>query len=196
MTKHYALLIVLGLAAYSGHSDYISAQEVNYSDASMGFGPMGMTQGMAQNSPFLSPGAVSDHNHNHYPHYPRNNLHNFPPSRSSGYPGGAPLVVLPVPLPANGMAGLNSGSGFPGSYMPQGTPLHRFNGYVVCDPPDLAAETTAGANPKRVVKITTTRSLAAPSHSQPCPVYTVNGEIQRQKDYTTGTMPPMGNTTQ
>jgi hypothetical protein len=129
MTKHSALLIVLGLAVYSGHSGYISAQEVNYADANMGFGPVGMTQDMAQNSPFLAPGAAPAHNHS--PHYPGNN---FPPRHSSGYPGGAPLVVLPVPLPANGMSGLNSGSGFPGSYMPQGTPLHRFNGYIVCDP--------------------------------------------------------------
>ncbi|SCY26540.1 hypothetical protein SAMN05216420_10443 [Nitrosospira sp. Nl5] len=190
MTKHSALLIVLGLAAYSGHSGYISAQEVNYADANMGFGPVGMTQDMAQNSPFLSPGAAPAHGHS--PQYPGNS---FPPARSSGYPGG-PLVVLPVPLPANGMSGLNSGSGFPGSYMPQGTPLHRFNGYIVCDPPDLAAEATTGATPKRVVKITTTRSLSAPGHSQPCPVYTVNGEIQRQKDYTTGTTPPVPNALQ
>lgn len=162
-------------------------------DENMGFGPMGMTPDMARNSPFLSPGAIPDHSHS--PHYPRNNLNSFPHGRSSGYPGGTPLVVLPVPLPANGMSGLNSGQGFqyPGSYMPPGTPLHRFNGYIVCNPPDLAVEANSGANPKRVVKITTTRSLATPGHSQPCPVYTVNGEIQKQRDYTTRTTPPIRN---
>lgn len=106
-----------------------------------------------------------------------------------------PVVVVPMPLPANGMSRLNGiyGSQFPGSYLPRDTSLHRFNGYVVCDPPDIsgntAAGSVAGAPPRRLVKITSTRPLAAPGHSQPCPVYTINGEFQNQKNGFTATMP-------
>lgn len=194
MFKHSALLIVLGLA-YSGHSGNVAAQEASYMDMNTGSMPAGITpdmgRDMAQNSPFLSPGAIPSPNH-----YRQGHLPHLPHGRSSGYPPGVPLILLPMPLSMNGMSGSNSMSGahFPGSYIPQGTPLHRYNGYVVCDPPDLAG----GATPKRIVKITTTRSTGAPSHSQPCPVYTVNGEIQAQKGYTTTTTttPPVQNAPQ
>jgi hypothetical protein len=96
-----------------------------------------------------------------------------------------------------GGSGYNTMQGFqyPGSYMPRDTPLHKFNGYVACDPPDLAGETkaagaTAGTRVQRLVKITSTRSLAAPGHQQPCPVYTINGEIAKQQSHTTTTRPP------
>ena len=86
---------------------------------------------------------------------------------------------------------------FPGSYMPRETPLHRFNGYVVCDPPDLSEAVTpdkATSPPaRRLVKITSTRSLAAPESSQPCPVYTINGQPPKQKNYATTSLPPPPN---
>ena len=109
---------------------------------------------------------------------------------------GQPLVVVPVPLPNNSVPGFSSTYGlqYPGSYMPRDTPLHRFNGYVTCDPPDLSKETpagtTSGATAQRLIKITSTRSLAAPAQSQPCPVYTINGEIPKQKSYNTTTTVP------
>lgn len=193
MFKYFALLIVLGVT-YAGHSGNAAAQETGGMEMSMGPVPVGIAPGMGlgmdQNSPFLSPGTSLS------PSQYRQGLPHSSYGRASGHHGGTPLVVLPIPLPMNGMSGPNgmAGAQFPGSYMPQGTPLHRFNGYTVCDPPDL----TAGATPKRVVKVTTTRSLAAPGHSQPCPVYTVNGEIQTQKGYTTttATTPPVQNAPQ
>lgn len=110
---------------------------------------------------------------------------------SQGRPS-APLVVLPVPLPMERLGGASTnGTHYPGSYIPPDTPLHRFNGYVVCDPPhavSASAEThSAGAVPKlsqkpvspRLVKITSTRPLAAPEYRQPCPTYTIDGRIQR-----------------
>jgi hypothetical protein len=108
---------------------------------------------------------------------------------------GRPVVVLPMP-PMGGSSGYNNMHGFqyPGSYMPGDTPLHKFNGYVACDPPDLAGETaapgaTAAAPARRLVKITSTRSLAAPGYRQPCPVYTINGEMPKQQSYTITTRP-------
>lgn len=197
MLKHLALLIVLGFA-WSGYSSDTAAQEVNYRDVNMGSVPAGMLQGIGQDinpgtiqdSPFLFPATPNPN------HYPQNG---FPHGRSPGYLPGAPLVVLPVPSLMNGMSGFNSMSGFqfPGSYIPQGTPLHRYNGYAVCDPPDLAAGatagTTGGTTPQRIVKITSTRSPSAPSHPQPCPVYTINGEIQQPKNYTTTITPSIRN---
>lgn len=192
MFKYFALLIVLGVT-YAGHSVNAAAQEAGGMEMSMGSVPAGIVPGMglgtAQNSPFLSPGTILS------PH--RQGLPHSSYGRASGHHGGTPLVVLPMPLPMNGMSGPNGmpGAQFPGSYMPQGTPLHRFNGYTVCDPPDLAEGTT----PKRIVKITTTRTPASPGHSQPCPIYTVNGEIQPQKGYATTTTiitPPVQNAPQ
>ena len=40
-----------------------------------------------------------------------------------------------------------------------------------------------------MVKITTTRSLAAPGDTQPCPVYTIDGEVPKTKNYTTTSVP-------
>jgi hypothetical protein len=113
----------------------------------------------------------------------------------NGPPFGAPIVVLPVPLPAGGTSGSNNTYGFqyPGSYIPRDTPLHRFNGYIVCDPPNTVSGANGGTTSeptnapiaRRMVKITTTRPLAAPGSLQPCPIYTINGEIQKNNDYTT-----------
>lgn len=152
-------------------------------DANMGAFPAEMHQGMVQNSPFISPGTLPNHNP-----YTDNRV---PGGPTRGAQPGTPFILLPVP--ANSMSGINTpyGTQFPGSYMPGGTPLHRYNGYVVCDPPDLNKGTTTGAatgaTAQRIVKITTTRSPSAPGHQQPCPVYTVNGEIQQPKGYTTTT---------
>lgn len=105
-----------------------------------------------------------------------------------------PIVVLPIPL-ANGRQPPANPYGFhyPGSYIPRDTPLHRFNGYVVCNPPDTTGgtsgrrsreDTPAGRRMEKssksgLVKITTTRPLSAPDSLQPCPIYTINGQIQR-----------------
>lgn len=106
---------------------------------------------------------------------------------------GRPLLVLPVPPLVNGMFGFH----FPGSYMPRGTPLHGFNGYVVCNPPNLSREitleTAAGAPARRLAKITSTRSPSTPGYPGPCPVYTINGELPQQKSHSTITLPSTGN---
>jgi hypothetical protein len=179
MIRHPALLTALGLI-YSGYPGYIVAQDMNAMDANMGSVPMHMGHDMMQNSPFVSSGILPSHNPS-----PPNGI---PNSRSPGSRPGTPLMVLP--MPANSMSGINTPYGFqfPGSYMPSGTPLHRYNGYVVCDPPDLSKGTTKGATTgttaQRIVKITSTRSPSAPGYQQPCPVYTINGEIQQPKGYT------------
>ena len=183
MIRRLASLIVLGLAC-PGHLGYAAAQEANAMGANMGYIPGGMGHDMAQNSPFVSPGTLP--NHNPYPH------NSIPNSRLPGSTPGAPLVLLPVP--ANSMSGINTPYGlqFPGSYMPPGTPLHRFNGYTVCDPPAIAAG-------QRIVKITSTRSPSTPSAQQPCPIYTINGQIQQPKGYTsttTSTIPNAAGTRQ
>lgn len=104
---------------------------------------------------------------------------------------GRPVVILPMsPMPSmSPYPGAPSGLHGPGSYVPRETPLHRFNGYVVCDPPPHRAANTVATGPEagmqerpeRVVKITSTRSPAAPGYLQPCPIYTVNGEPPRQE---------------
>lgn len=185
MFKRLSTLFIFGLA-YLGPAP---AQELNEGHADVMSGP---AVEMMQDSPFVYPPAahnqfmpppgVSDHGH----HYNR-------PSHRG------PVVVLPMPLPMppmGGTAGLNGmyGYHYPGSYIPRDTPLHKFSGYVVCDPPNLAAEAAAGTTARaaqRVVKTTSTRSLAAPGHSQPCPVYTINGEFLMQKGNTTATAPPV-----
>ncbi|KIO48207.1 hypothetical protein [Nitrosospira sp. NpAV] len=179
MIRRLASLLVFGLVC-SGHSTHAAAQEVDTMVAPMGSIPGGMGHDMAQNSPFVSPGMLPSH--------PPNPHNNIPSNRLPGSTPGTPLVLLPVP--ASSMSGINTPYGyqFPGSYMPSGTSLHRYNGYVVCDPPDLnkgTATQTTGATGQRIVKITTTRSPTAPGHQQPCPVYTVNGEPQQPKGYTT-----------
>ena len=175
MTQQLTLLIILSLA-YSSYSGGIAAQKFHFT------GPnAALTPAEAGQSPFI----------------PLPGLHNLSgPSagRSVGPPLGA-VVVLPIPLPSGGLSGSNSTYGFqyPGSYMPGDTPLHRFNGYITCDPPNPINGTNGGATSgstgapiaRRVVKITTTRSLAAPGYSQSCPIYTINGEIQKNNGSTT-----------
>jgi hypothetical protein len=165
------MLAVLGLTGviYLGKA---AAQDLTAMDANMGPHSGGMHQGMMQNSPFVSSGILlnqSPYSHSLVPN-------DRPPASRPG----APLVLLPVP--ANSMSGINTPYGlqFPGSYMPSGTPLHLFNGYAVCDPPAIAAG-------QRIVKITSTRSPSAPSAQQPCPIYTINGQIQQPKGYTSST---------
>lgn len=180
--KNCALLIVFNLAC----SSHAQAQELSAPDVRI---PSGFATEMVPDSPFVYPPAMHDQfarqgaAHNHHNRHQNTSL------------SGRPLIVLPVPLQGNNTSGYNSMYGFqyPGSYMPRDTPLHRFNGYMVCDPPELPREATtepgAGAVTRRSIKITSTRSLAAPAHSQPCPVYTINGEIPKQKSYTTTTTP-------
>jgi hypothetical protein len=181
MVKYLAPFIVFGLA-YSAYSDPAAAQEASVVDTNIGSFPMETGQDRTQNSPFISPGTLLDHGP-----YPYNRIPGAD-GLYSGFTPRAPLIVLPVPLPVSGIPGFNNGQGFqyPGSYFPAGTPLHRFNGYVVCDPPKVAAG-------QRIVKSTSTRSLSAPSPPQPCPVYTIDGEIPRPKSYTTTATPSIRN---
>lgn len=180
--KHLPALFIFGLS-YSG---YTQAQQLNSAEISV---MSGTPAEMRQDSPFVYPPAMHNQfipsvgGHNYGNHYNR-------PSH------GGPVVVLPMPVPMGGNPGFKGTQGFqyPGSYMPRDTPLHRFNGYVVCDPPNLPTETAAGTTARaaqRVVKTTSTRSLAAPSHSQPCPVYTINGEIAGKTSNTMATSPPV-----
>jgi len=158
MIKYLALLTGFGLACLSFPGDS-AAQELAF--------PTANTASI--------PGMPASQNHN-------------------GPSFGGAVVVLPVPLSADGTSGPTNPYGFqyPGSYMPRDTPLHRFNGYVVCDPPNNVNGANGGTSSKparapvaqRVVKITTTRSLAAPGYLQPCPIYTINGEIQNNNGYT------------
>ncbi|SEK63953.1 hypothetical protein SAMN05216387_102241 [Nitrosovibrio tenuis] len=179
-----ALFVVLGMIC-SGSPDHSVAQELNSAGAdNISILPAEMGQGVIIPQPAIPP-------------------------NNSGYSFGGPVVVLPVPmpLPAGGTPGSNNTNGslntygnpygfqYPGSYLPRDTPLHRFNGYVVCDPPNPPNGATGGASSestgtpvaRRLVKITTTRSLAAPGYLQPCPIYTINGEIQKSNSYTTRT---------
>jgi hypothetical protein len=176
-----AALLIFGLT-YSVQAPAQGWEPANLSAAG------GSSPEMAQDSPFIySPAMNSPLVPSAVPH-----KHDHRLDRPSY---GKPVVVLP--MPAGGGSGYNNMQGFqyPGSYMPRNTPLHKFNGYVACDPPDLtdqaeAAGGTAGAPARRLVKSTSTRPLAAPDYQQPCPVYTVNGEIPKQKGYTTTTRPP------
>ena len=165
------MLAVLGLTGVI-YLEHVAAQDPTVMDANIGSLPGGGHHDMMQNSPFVSSGILP--NQGPYSH----NL--VPNGRPPASRPGAPLVLLPVP--ANSMSGINTPYGlqFPGSYMPPGTPLHRFNGYTVCDPPAIAAG-------QRIVKITSTRSPSTPSAQQPCPIYTINGQIQQPKGYTSTT---------
>jgi len=102
---------------------------------------------------------------------------------------GRPVIVLPM----QPYIDKTSGFQYPGSYMPAGTPLHRFNGYIICNPPTLnrgaVAETATGTGTQRVIKITSTRSPSIAEHSGPCPIYTINGELPPQKNHST-ILPP------
>jgi hypothetical protein len=107
------------------------------------------------------------------------NMHSF----------GRPVIVLPMQPYIDAVSGFQ----YPGSYMPRGTPLHRFNGYIICTPPNLnrdtGAKAVAGTGAQRVIKITSTRSPSMPGHSGPCPIYTINGELPSQKSHST-ILPP------
>lgn len=185
MIKPFIVLFIFGLA-YSGQAP---AQEWGAANQDAAANPPAE---MVQDNPFIYPPAMSNllvplgASHKQAQRFDRSSL-------------GGPVVVLPMP-PMGGGSGYNNMHGFqyPGSYMPRDTPLHKVNGYVVCDPPDLAeeaatAEATTAAPARRLVKITSTRPLAAPGHQQPCPVYTVNGEIAKQHSHTATTRVPSPN---
>jgi hypothetical protein len=175
--KDFTLLFVISLAC----SSQAFAQENSFSHPGSPYDSQGTMGGgaLAHGSPPPAPGQAG------LPPPPA-----APPGYMQGnhqygqYGNGAgrPVIILPMPLPMNNGAGLNNpyASQFPGSYMPRETPLHKFNGYEVCDPPSLAENAGPGtlSNPpaRRLVKITSTRSLAAPGSSQPCPVYTIDGK--------------------
>jgi hypothetical protein len=178
--KNLAIVFFLGLA----YSNFVSAHEFQPADpVAVSDSHQELRQSELTASPFYPEGMPGGHlsvealerHHVQNERY----LH----ARSLGL--GQPVVVLPVPPISQGLQ-------YPGSYMPQGTPLHRFSGYIVCDPPRLpkesTAEKTAAASAQRVTKITSTRSLAAPGHLQPCPIYTINGELPTLKSHAT-TMP-------
>lgn len=167
--KYLALLTGICLA-YSGFPEHSAAQELSSQTPNTASAAMAE---IGQDS-FIPAPAIQNHN----------------------APGiGQPIIVLPVPLPGGRASGSNNTYGlqYPGSYIPRDTPLHRFNGYIVCDPPNTVSgangrttsEPTDAPIARRMVKITTTRSLAAPGSLQPCPIYTINGEIQKNNDYTT-----------
>lgn len=187
MVKSLAPLITIS-AVLGGFSCGSAAQEAYEGDMRMGQVTGGLYTGMEHHNglfpPFL-PGAMAGHS----PHSPYPNPFVYSGTHGPGDPGPGsprPFPRMFLPLPANSpMWGFQTRYGFqyPGSYLPPGTPLHRYNGYVVCDPPPAAAG-------KRIVKITTTRSLAAPADTQPCPVYTINGGIPEGKSYTTTSTPP------
>ena len=185
MIKLFIVLFIFGLA-YSGQAP---AQEWGTENANSVANPLAE---MAHDSPFIYPPAMNN------PLVPLGASHKQAQRLDRSSLGG-PVVVLPMP-PMGGGSGYNNMHGFqyPGSYMPRDTPLHKVNGYVVCDPPDLAeeaaaAEATTNAPARRLIKITSTRPLAAPGQQQPCPVYTVNGEIAKQQSHTATTRPSSPN---
>jgi hypothetical protein len=186
MVKSLAPLIMIS-AILGGFSFGSAAQEAYEGDMRIGQVTGGLYTGREHNnvlfppfSPFL-PGAMAGHSP-----YPNPSVYSG--THGPGDPGlgsSRPFPRMLLPLPINSpIWGFQTRYGFqyPGSYLPPGTPLHRYNGYVVCDPPAAAAG-------KRIVKITTTRSLAAPADTQPCPVYTINGGIPEGKSYTTTSTP-------
>ena len=190
MIKNLVTLLIFGLA-YSNHA---IAQELGAGDADAAQ-DIGRTIGLAADM------AERDLGNPFYPSlYPPAMLNQAVPTEAPrshdarpAHSFGSPVIVLPMPPNIN----TRSGFQYPGSYMLRGTPLHRFNGYTVCDPPNLTRETTTEtegrAKAQRLVKITSTRSLAAPSHQQPCPIYTINGELPQQKSYTTTAVPSTRN---
>jgi hypothetical protein len=188
--KVFAPVFMIGLA-YSGQAFAQGMDSEAHSALSAYTSPE--TMGASPYMAHLAPGQFAPLSPQSHPAYPDGSHHQGGPGR--------PIAVLPLPmpLPMNNGPALNSPYGFqfPGSYMPRETPLHRFNGYVVCDPPDLSEAVTpdkATSPPaRRLVKITSTRSLAAPGSSQPCPIYTVNGQPPKQKNYATTNVPPPPN---
>lgn len=178
--RYPALLLVFWL----GNSGPASAQEADavLPEALPGKAGMGGIGEIAPDSPYAMP-----------MHIGRDlsaRISPFPSFAGRPAQGARPVVVLPVPSMSPYPAGTMSGLHGPGSYVPRETPLHRFSGYVVCDsPPYHAANTAAsggdagtGGRPKRIVKTTSTRSPAAPGYLQPCPIYTVNGQLPPRED--------------
>ncbi len=179
--RYPTLLLVFCL----GSSGLASAQGADAAlpEALPGMAGMGGTGEIAPDSPYAMPMPIG-----------RDDL----PARIAPLPsfagrpaqGVRPVVVLPAPPMSPYPAGTMSGLHGPGSYVPRETPLHRFSGYVVCDPPphhvaNIASsgpDAGTGERPKRVVKTTSTRSPAAPGYLQPCPIYTVNGQLPLQEN--------------
>lgn len=178
MIKNFATLLIFGLA-YSNHA---TAQELHAGDIDA----LERIDLINESSADMAEG---DQGNPLYPSFSPWDRDMQPNIRSFG----RPLVVLPLPPLINRMPGFH----FPGSYMPRWTPLHRFNGYIVCNPPNLnretAVETTAGAPAQRLAKITSTRSPSTPGYPGPCPIYTINGELPQQKSHGTTILPSTGN---
>lgn len=189
MIKNLAPLLIFGLV-YSNHA---AAQELSSGDMGVSEGavpiaapivePARSFPGSPFYSSFYSPLLVNQHVSAEAHGYAHRNTHSF----------GQPVIVVPMePY-------INTTSGFQhrGSYMLPGTPLHRFSGYIVCNPPNLnrekAVEAAAGSSAPRVTKITSTRSPSTPAYPGPCPVYTINGELPQQTSHTTAIVPSTGN---
>lgn len=177
MIKFLSSLIIVSAAL--GISDPSSAQEAigSHMGHDVAHIPSALHASMGLDNPFIRS----------FPSFPLDSSSglgsHFSSSSGLGTSPSFPRMLLPLLI--NGpLWGSQSRYGFqyPGSYLPAGTPLHRYNGYIVCDPPAAAAG-------KRMVKITTTRSLAAPGDTQPCPVYTIEGEVPKTKNYTTTSVP-------
>jgi hypothetical protein len=185
MVKSLASLTLL--SAVFGILGHSTAREALASDVGMSH-DMSHSPALYPDMGFNSPFAPSLPIGNHFgssPYPPSSvysGMQNYGSLTGSSFP--FPRMLLPLPINSR-MWGFQTHYGFqyPGSYLPPGTPLHRYNGYIVCDPPPAAAG-------KRIVKITSTRSLAAPGDTQPCPVYTIDGEAPRGKSYTTTNTAP------
>jgi hypothetical protein len=187
--KNLATLLIFGLV-YSSHA---AAQELGSGDMGGSEGAVPIAVPAAElargfpGSPFYSsfypPALIDQHVSAEARRHAPRHTHSF----------GQPVIVLPMEPYIN----TTSGFQYPGSYTPRGTPLHRSNGYIVCDPPKLTGETTtetaAGTTSRRLVKITSTRSLSTEGYPGPCPVYTINGELPQQKSRATTTMPSTRN---
>ncbi|ABB74769.1 hypothetical protein Nmul_A1466 [Nitrosospira multiformis ATCC 25196] len=178
--KKFVMLLIFGLP-YSN----ATAQEV-------GSREMGVPEGIVPVAGSTAEGASSILGTSFYPplyspaliNSPGVSAH-APGTQLDAYSLGRPVIVLPI----QPYIGTVSGFQYPGSYMPHGTPLHRFNGYIVCNPPNLnrdaEAGAVAGAGGRQIIKITSTRSPSIPGYSGPCPIYTINGELPPQKSHST-----------
>ena len=186
MIKKLVTLLIFGLP----YSNDATAQE-------LGSGKMDVSEGtvlIARPTAELTPSVLGS---SFFPSFYSPTLVNQPGVSAQAYGStllnthsfGRPVIVLPMQPYTDKVSGFQ----YPGSYMPPGTPLHRFNGYIICNPPNLtrdaAAEATAGTGAQRVIKITSTRSPSMPGHSGPCPIYTINGELPPQKSHST-ILPP------
>ncbi|SET24540.1 hypothetical protein SAMN05216412_104145 [Nitrosospira multiformis] len=181
MIKKLVTLLIFGLP-YSN----ATAQE-------LGAGEMGVPEGIVPVAGSLAEEAPSTLGSSFYSSLYSPALINQPgvsaqahhDTQFNAYSFGRPVIVLPI----QPYIGTVSGFQYPGSYMPHGTPLHRFNGYIICNPPNLNRDATAeagtGTGARQVIKITSTRSPSIPGYSGPCPIYTINGELPPQKSHST-----------